>query len=96
MMLICASKRLNSGVVSKEHVRNVRDMAPLIQDRMIGQVAMMSGFFMFNLLKTDEFCMSFADPSVADVWQTYQNGLKDFISEEITRQAPVATLRWHT
>lgn len=40
--------------------------------------------------------MSFAHPSVADVWQTYQNGLKDFISEEITRQAPVATLRWHT
>lgn len=57
-MLICASKRLNSGAVSKEHVRNVRDMAPLIQERMIGQVAMMSGFFMFNLLKTDEFCTS--------------------------------------
>jgi len=40
--------RGSDGAVSKEHVRNVRDMAPLIQD---------------------------------------------FISEEITRQAPVATLR---
>ena len=66
-MLICASKRLNSGAVSKEHVRNVRDMAPLIQERMIGQVAMMSGFFMFNLLKTDEFCASKCCSRVANI-----------------------------
>ena len=57
-MLICASKHLNSGAISKEHVRNVRDMAPLIQDRIIGRVAMMSGFFTLNLLKADEFFTS--------------------------------------